>query len=155
MKKQPNSRMCFVCGFENPIGLKASFYENEAGQTICRFTPEEEHQGYPGVMHGGIISSLLDEVMGRATIAIAGWTATARIEVRFHHPVPLGRPMTLIGEVVRKWSRLIEARGELHLEDGTLAAEAQGTYLRLPEDKFEEINRHLEKEPSFWQVLPD
>jgi acyl-coenzyme A thioesterase PaaI-like protein len=61
MEKQPNSRMCFVCGIENPIGLKLFFYTDDEGRTITRFRPKPEHQGYPGQLHGGIISTLLDE----------------------------------------------------------------------------------------------
>jgi acyl-coenzyme A thioesterase PaaI-like protein len=61
MDKQPNSRMCFVCGIHNPIGLHLSFYTDEKGRCIARFQPKPEHQGYPGQLHGGIISTLLDE----------------------------------------------------------------------------------------------
>jgi hypothetical protein len=60
MEKQPNSRMCFVCGIENPIGLKLRFYTDDEGRCIARFRPKPEHQGYPGHLHGGIISTLLD-----------------------------------------------------------------------------------------------
>jgi acyl-coenzyme A thioesterase PaaI-like protein len=60
MEKQPNSRMCFVCGVDNPIGLHLAFYTDGEGQCIARFQPKPEHQGYPGHLHGGIISTLLD-----------------------------------------------------------------------------------------------
>ena len=61
MEKQPNSRMCFVCGVDNPIGLHLSFYTDDAGRCIARFRPRPEHQGFPGWLHGGIASTLLDE----------------------------------------------------------------------------------------------
>jgi hypothetical protein len=61
VEKQPNSHMCFVCGIENPIGLKLFFYTDDQGRTITRFRPKPEHQGYSGHLHGGIISTLLDE----------------------------------------------------------------------------------------------
>ncbi len=60
MEKQPNSRMCFVCGIDNPIGLHLSFYTDDEGRCIPHFRPGPEHQGYPGQLHGGIISTLLD-----------------------------------------------------------------------------------------------
>ena len=60
MEKQPNSRMCFVCGIDNPIGLHLHFYTDDEGRCIARFQPRPEHQGYPGQLHGGIISTLLD-----------------------------------------------------------------------------------------------
>jgi hypothetical protein len=61
MEKQPNSRMCFVCGVENPIGLKPRFYTDDEGCCIVRFQPKPEHQDFPGQLPGGIISTLLDE----------------------------------------------------------------------------------------------
>jgi acyl-coenzyme A thioesterase PaaI-like protein len=60
MEKKPNSRMCFVCGIENPIGLKLRFYTDDEGRCVARFQPKPEHQGLPGQLHGGIISALLE-----------------------------------------------------------------------------------------------
>jgi len=152
MQKQPNSRMCFVCGMQNPIGLKAFFYQDEEGRVVAHFIGKEEHQGYPGVMHGGIVTALLDEVIARVAIAQdLLWGVTAKLEVRFRRPVPLGQPLTLVGEMTRLRSRTLEARGEIRLEDGTVAAEAEGVYIRLPQ---EEIKR-MEEELGFWKVVPD
>jgi acyl-coenzyme A thioesterase PaaI-like protein len=61
--------MCFVCGIENPMGLKLKFYTDDKGRCIGRFQPPPEHQGYPGQLHGGLISTLLDETMGRVLTA--------------------------------------------------------------------------------------
>jgi acyl-coenzyme A thioesterase PaaI-like protein len=61
MEKQPNSRMCFLCGINNPIGLKLKFCTDGEDRCIARFRPGQEHQGYPGQLHGGIISALLDD----------------------------------------------------------------------------------------------
>jgi acyl-coenzyme A thioesterase PaaI-like protein len=61
VEKQPNSRMCFLCGIENPISLHLHFYTDGEGRCIARFRPKPEHQGYPGHLHGGIVSALLDE----------------------------------------------------------------------------------------------
>ena len=152
MQKQPNSRMCFVCGMQNPIGLKAFFYQDEEGRVVAHFIGKEEHQGYPGVMHGGIVTALLDEVIARVAIAQdLLWGVTAKLEVRFRRPVPLGQPLTLVGEMTRLRSRTVEAHGEIRLEDGTVAAEAEGVCIRLPQ---EEIER-MEEELGFWKVVPD
>jgi uncharacterized protein (TIGR00369 family) len=151
MQKQPNSRMCFVCGMQNPIGLKAFFYQDEEGRVVAHFTGKEEHQGYPGVMHGGIVTALLDEVIGRVAIAYDLWAVTAKLEVRFRRPVPLGQPLTLVGEMTRLRSRTLEAHGEIRLEDGTVAAEAEGVYIRLPQEEIERV----EEELDFWKVVPD
>ena len=151
MQKQPNSRMCFVCGMQNPIGLKAFFYQDEEGRVVAHFTGKEEHQGYPGAMHGGIVTALLDEVIGRVAIAYDLWAVTAKLEVRFRRPVPLGQPLTLVGEMTRLRSRTLEAHGEIRLEDGTVAVEAEGVYIRLPQEEIERV----EEELDFWKVVPD
>jgi uncharacterized protein (TIGR00369 family) len=152
MQKQPNSRMCFVCGMQNPIGLKAFFYQDEEGRVVAHFTGQEEHQGYPGVMHGGIVTALLDEVIARvATAQDLLWGVTAKLEVRFRHPVPLGQPLTLVGEMIRLRSRTLEGRGEIRLEDGTVAAEAEGIYILLPQEEIERVKEELD----FWKVVPD
>jgi len=151
MQKQPNSRMCFVCGMENPIGLKAFFYEDDDGRVIVKFTPRQEHQGYPGFMHGGIISALMDEVIGRVVTSLDIWAVTAKLELKFRKPVPLGEELTIIGEMVRLRSRSFEAKGELRLADGTLAVEGYGVYVRLPDEEIERRRAELD----FWEVVPD
>ncbi len=149
--KQPNSRMCFVCGVENPLGLKLSFYEDAQDRVWCEFTPDEAYQGYPDRLHGGIVTAILDEVLGRTVIGQGVWVVTARMNLRFHHPVPLGVRLTAVGEISKQRSRLIEARGELRLPDGAVAVEATATYVRLPDSESEGMEEALQ----FWRVLPD
>jgi acyl-coenzyme A thioesterase PaaI-like protein len=149
--KQPNSQMCFVCGMENPIGLKQFFYEDGNGRVMTTFTPGEEHQGYPGVLHGGIAATLLDEVLGRVIIGRGEWLMTARIEIRYKKMIPLDQSLTIVGEVVRKTRRLVEARGELLLADGSVAVTATATYLPVPEEKLKDVEKAL----GYWKVFPD
>jgi len=149
--KQPNSQMCFVCGMENPIGLKLSFYQDGDGRVTATFTPGEEHQGYPGVLHGGIAAALLDEALGRVIIGRGGWLMTARMEIRYKQIVPLGQPLTAAGEIVRETRRLVEARGELRLADGSVAITATATYLPVPEEKL----KGMEEQLGYWKVFPD
>jgi len=152
MQKQPNSRYCFLCGMQNPIGLKLSFYEEEeSGRVIARFTPQEEHQGYPGVLHGGITCALLDETIGRTLVRYDIWAMTVELNVRFRKPIPLGKPLTVIGETVRLRSRTMEGRGEIRLADGTVAATAEAKYIRLSASEIERFREEL----GFWQVIPD
>jgi len=149
--KQPNSQMCFVCGMENPIGLKQFFYEDENGRVKATFIPGDEHQGYPGVLHGGIVAALLDEVMGRATMAQDVWLMTVRMKISYKQMIPLGRPLTIVGEITRQTRRLTEAKGELLLADGSTAATATATYLPVPEEKLKD----MDKEIGYWKVIPD
>lgn len=151
MDKQPSSRMCFVCGLENPIGLRLFFYTDDEGRCIAHFRPKPEHQGYPGYLHGGIISTLLDETMGRVLTLHNIWAVTGRLEVQFRKPVPLDQELTIIGELTRHRSRSYEARGEIRLPDGTVLAEGNGLYVRIPDERIEEARSALD----FWQVVPD
>ena len=128
------SRMCLVCGVENVAGFKARFFELEGGELAGVFTPREEHQGYPGRLHGGLASALLDETIGRA-INVADtqiWGVTAEFTARFRKPVPLDREVRAVGRITRNGSRMFEGTGEIVLEDGTVAVEARGKYVKMP-----------------------
>ncbi len=151
MKKQPNSQMCFVCGLGNPIGLRAAFYEDDAGRVTVEFTPRPEHQGFPGIMHGGIVTALLDETLSRVAIAAGRWMVTGRLNVRFRRPIPVDGTLTVIGEAVKWNGRMLEARGEIRLADGQVGAEATGTFIDIPPDKVEGMEEAL----AFWRVVPD
>ena len=131
------SRMCMVCGTENASGLHAAFYELDSGELLGVFRPREDHQGYPGRVHGGILSTLLDETVGRAVSVSQHdvWGVTVELTVRFKRPVPLGSEVRAIGRITKDSSRLFEGTGEIVLDDGTLAVEAFGRYLKMPIDK--------------------
>jgi uncharacterized protein (TIGR00369 family) len=127
-KPQGTSRMCFVCGRENPVGLHLTFYEDvESGQLVVPLNIPSRYQGYPGIVHGGILSTILDEAMGRA-INIGQddeqFWVTAKLEMRYRKPTPTETPLTAVGWVVKKRSRTAEVAGEIRLEDGTVTAEA-------------------------------
>ena len=131
------SRMCLVCGRENRAGLQASFYALESGELLGVFQPREEHQGYPGRLHGGIASAILDETMGRA-ISIAEpetWGVTVDLSLRYRRPIPLGQEVRAVGRITADSSRLFEGTGEIVLPGGTVAVEASGRYLKLPIDR--------------------
>lgn len=130
------SRMCVVCGTENGFGLHARFYELDSDELLGLFAPAEHHQGYPGRLHGGIASALLDETIGRA-INLADhdvWGVTVELTVRYRKPVPLGEEVRALGRITRNSTRLFEGTGEIVLADGTVAVEARGTYMKLPID---------------------
>ncbi len=151
MRKQPSYRRCFVCGRENPIGLKVGFYCDDS-RVWTEFTPREEHQGYPGIMHGGILYTLLDETIGRTAYLHDKWVLTARVQVRYRHPVPIGSRLRVEGEIVRVRGRAVEASGRALLADGTVAAEATGLFIELPPAKLAEVAaivaEHQAEEPN-------
>lgn len=131
------SRMCAVCGRDNPFSLKARFYELENGELLGEFDVLPEHQSYPGRLHGGISSAMLDETIGRAiNISDAeAWGVTVELSVRFRKPVPIDGPVHAVGRITRDSRRLFEGSGEIVLDDGTVAVEATGRYMKLPIDQ--------------------
>lgn len=131
------SRMCFVCGVDNAFGVHARFLDVEGGEVVCLFTPSAQHQGYPGRLHGGLASAVLDETIGRAiSLDEPGtWYVTIELKVRYRKPVPLGEELRAVGRVTSCSSRAFEAAGEILLADGTVAVEATGRYLKLPADR--------------------
>lgn len=135
-RAQNISRMCLVCGRENQSGLKARFYELDGDEILGIFQPNEEHQGYPGRLHGGICSTMLDETIGRAINLTDpdAWGVTVELTVRFRKPVPVGE-VNAVARITSDSGRLFEGQGEIVLEDGTVAVEARGRFLRMPVDR--------------------
>lgn len=124
--------LCFACGPRNPFGLKLRF-ERDGERVVSRFMVPEAYQGFPGYLHGGVITALLDEVMSRVSLVLDNrWTMTAGVDVRFRKPVFVGQEVTAIASRVEANRRLVTARGELLLPDGTVAADATGRFVYLP-----------------------
>ena len=148
MEKQPSSKMCFVCGRENPNGLHMHFFADVDGCVYADYLPRAEDQSYPGVVHGGLLTTMLDELIGRTAIASDLWCMTAKLQVRFRKPVPIGAPLKLKGQITKRTGRLLEGYGEIRLADGSLAVEAHGTYVRIPDEQLEQFKAALE----WWRV---
>ena len=127
------SRMCMVCGVENAAGLQGRFFVLDNGEVAGVFRPRDEHQSYPGRLHGGVVSAILDETIGRA-INVSDthtWGVTVEFSVRFRKPVPVDREVKAVGRITRDSSRIFEGTGEIVLDDGSIAAEAHGRYLKM------------------------
>lgn len=121
------SNRCFACGPANPHGLHLQIRQSDDGWWQARFVPQEYHCGWPGVMHGGLICTLLDEIVNYTTGGTGLVTATARLSVDFHRPVPIGQEILVRGRAVRRTRQLVDAEGELLLPDGTVAARGKAT----------------------------
>ncbi len=150
--KQPNSRMCLVCGLENPAGLRAFFYELENGELLALFHPRPEHQGYPGRLHGGIATAILDEAIGRAVMKHHGksaiWGVTIELSTRFKRPVPVDEKLRVVARLTREDRRGFEGSGELLLADNTVAVSARGRYFKMDLEKIADLDPdHLD-----WRV---
>ena len=129
MPKDQKYGMCFACGVENPVGLHLHFFWIPNG-VMAFFTPKPEHQSYNGRMHGGLITVLLDEIMGNYLFKKEGVPAyTARIDLRFRTPVQIGTTIRCEGHEVKRKGRLVVMEGVIINPDGTVAAEATSTLM--------------------------
>ena len=152
VRKQPNSKMCLVCGMKNLFGLKAFFYELENGDVLAIFHPREEHQSYPGRMHGGIAAAILDETIGRAGMIEYGedvWGVTLEFHTRFRKAVPLDTEIRVLGRITGENNRSFKGSGEILLPDGTVAVEGSGRFLKLPIDRIADFDVEEEE----WRVV--
>jgi len=130
---------CYGCGARNPEGLHIAFEVNGA-KVSGRFVPRQVHQGFPGVAHGGIAATALDEAMGWAMYAAGAWAMTIRLEVKYRRPLPLEEELLITAEVTRDRGRRLEAEAEIRTQSGDLLCQATGIFLRLPEDQTREFN---------------
>ena len=148
VSKQRNSKMCIICGMDNPIGLRAQFYnmEDESVMTIFKF--KEEYQSFPQRVHGGIIATMLDELGLRAL-----WTKTSEenfgvtlsINVKYRKPVPYNEILIGKGLVKKETSKFVIIETEIFDKKGNLLANAEVKYIKLDIDKIvNEINPHEE-----------
>lgn len=117
---------CFGCGNNNPIGLKLKFHL-EGERAVGEFVPGKWHQSWNGILHGGLMATLLDEAIGY-TLYLRGIKAlTARFEMRLRKPVNIGEKVLVWAEISRDTRKVIDTRMGAELEDGTLVAEGTAT----------------------------
>jgi acyl-coenzyme A thioesterase PaaI-like protein len=159
--RQPNSYGCFICGLSNPIGLKMVFQEDtRTGRLRSELTIPDTYRSYPGVVHGGIVATILDETSGRALMIHSGdindFFVTAKIEIRYRRATPTNTPLVAIGWVERYGDRA-RVKGELVLKEGadgpcpTVLAECSSLVVR-PQAEFLD---QWDREVPHWRVYSD
>ncbi|MBN1959240.1 MAG: PaaI family thioesterase [Desulfuromonadales bacterium] len=125
LRQVVNDTACFVCGPDNPIGLKARFeVDKNARTSYARLTLTDHFQGWQDVVHGGILATLLDEACAYACMAVVKSCVTAEIKVRYRKPVPVGRVIEIFGHLVDDRRKIWTAQAQIKI-DGTLHAEAE------------------------------
>ncbi len=127
LERSPDYQSCFGCGKDNPFGLKLVFTWDGVNAR-AEFTPKAVYQGWPGLVHGGIMACLLDEGMGYAALFAAGRCVTAGMEVKLKRPALVGTPLVITASVRRKSRKLVETLAQVSLVDGTPVAEGRGTH---------------------------
>lgn len=132
--------MCFGCGHNNPIGLKLSFKWD--GKTAkAEFTPTELYQGWSNVVHGGIITTMLDEAASWAILFEGMNPVTAKMEIRLRHPAVIDEPLIITASVTRKTKKRVEAKAAINSRDGTLIAESISTCFVIKPDEITNVNK--------------
>ncbi|MEW6400706.1 MAG: PaaI family thioesterase [Chloroflexota bacterium] len=152
--KQPNSRHCFVCGLQNPIGLHLHIYETEPGVVQTSYIAPDHFQGYPGVLHGGIVAAILDEISGRAQMGDGEkprFMFTGKLEVKYRKNVPVGQLLKIVGKAGKVRPRFVEAWAGIYDENGELLAEANAIHINVPEEQFD----MSKLDELGWKVYPE
>ena len=122
---------CFVCGEDNPGGLRLIFEIDKENRTLkTTFVASAVYQGYDDIVHGGIISTLLDEAMAKLAYELGYNAVTATLEIRFKKPAPILERLNVYGEITEVKARIVKARSRVAKEDGTILAVATSTLLR-------------------------
>ena len=126
-----NTQHCFVCGHDNPHGLHLDFALDESVPALeTRWVADAAYQGYDGILHGGMVATLLDEVVGKLSVLVEKPAVTAEMTVRFLKPVPTGEPLLVRGRFTGERRRVLDAEAHAYLADGTLAASATFVLVR-------------------------
>ncbi len=149
VRKQRNSKMCAICGLDNVYGVRAPFYSMEDGSVASLFSFRPEHQSYPGRVHGGLITAMLDEMGMRALWAKEGgeftYGVTLSLETKYRKPVPYGEPLIGRGRVVRETGGFLTAECEIMDASLHVLANATVKYLKLTPQQIEAgIDEHEE-----------
>lgn len=143
--KQPNSEMCFVCGRSNPVGLYMQFYDDGEVEVVSEYTVPERYQGYPGIVHGGVVAAMLDEVVAR--VSMIGdphhFMMSVKLQILYRQPVPTETPLRIVGRIIRLRGRLGKAEGRIYLPDGSVAAESHMSIADVPKDLLDRTNPNL------------
>jgi len=130
-----NEHFCFGCGRHNPIGMHLVFEreprEDGESAVVTDYRPREEDQGFPAIMHGGLLALLLDEAMGWAMYADRIFAVTAKMETRFRQRVGVVAPLRVRAHITRRRGRRIEVEATICDEDGAVLVEASGLFLRM------------------------
>lgn len=146
----PHTRGCLVCGRDNPHGLRLQLHVDEStGLVTCRFTPRPEHIGFEGIVHGGVLATVLDEAMvWAATWSGKRFCVCGELTTRFQKVVEIGREVRVEAKVLTSRSRLIETVGTILGSDSEILVSAAGKYLPLPTDRSREFMGTLIDEPA-------
>jgi uncharacterized protein (TIGR00369 family) len=140
MKRYPG---CFVCGDKNPVGLNVPFYA-DGDQVVAEYTAGRHFEGYRDILHGGILSALLDEVMIRSVLALGIYTVTSEIKVKFRKMVKTGDKLSVVGRLVEDKGRILTAEGKITNQHDQVVAEGEAMFVRVRGEMEKQLAQELE-----------
>jgi len=144
MIKQPNSWHCFVCGVENPYGLRQDFFETAPGEITVETIVSDRYQGYPGVVHNGIVASLVDEALGRVHMGPdpqnPRFMYTAKLSAQYRKPVPTNQSLRIVAHAVKNKKHSATSIAEINGPEGTLLAAAEAVLINVPEKTLSDVD---------------
>lgn len=156
LKTQNNSKNCIICGMENPFGVKAPFYVLEDNSVASVFKFKKEHQSYPDRTHGGMVSTLLDELMGRVLWVNEPQTfgVTTTLNITYRKPVPLETTIKARAFITFNSTRGFVSKGEVFDMENNLLAQGEAKYFKMP---FERIfsNGSTQHEEMCYEIPMD
>lgn len=137
IRRQENSEGCFICGRKNEFSMNADFFELEDGMVAGFITVDDRYKSFPGVVHGGMVSALIDEIAGRAHMALEPGTITMTLELttRYKKPVTSETPLLMVGRVKENRAKVCIAEGFVFLPGGELAATGEGVFYKLSNER--------------------
>jgi acyl-coenzyme A thioesterase PaaI-like protein len=146
---------CFGCGELHPTGLHLVAHAGNGVDLTAEFTVTENHQGAPGLAHGGLLSLAFDEALGKLMWLLRAPAVTARLETDFLRPVPMGSTLHISARITGQVSRKVycEAEGRLNSVDGELAVKAAALFVIVPMNHFldnapKEYLEYISKHPE-------
>jgi len=151
LNDQTTYQRCFACGHHNESGLKLTFHL-DGDRIVADYLPAERFQGFPGVLHGGVLATMLDETMSRTGALRREWLMTGKLDIRYRRPAPIDQPLRVWGEIAREREGAIDAVGAVELKDGTVLAEARGMFLRLPDQLATETVAQYPEFINYWRT---
>jgi uncharacterized protein (TIGR00369 family) len=145
----PTYDACYVCGQSHPRGLRVRFFAGSFGQVHARFTPDCTQTGYDDIVHGGVISTLLDELLGWPIVLQTGRLAyTGELTVRFVRPVLAGQTYLATAQPGTDQGRYWEGEGNIQDEAGKVCARAKGKYFSLSAEQTAEVAQKMTYQPG-------
>jgi uncharacterized protein (TIGR00369 family) len=138
---------CFACGDTNPIGMRLTIELGEATASAT-WTAGDDYVGWSDKLHGGIVATLLDEVMAWACSSYDAWAVTAEMTVRYRSPASPGETLSAVGRVVSRRRRIYEVSGRVTGGDGRVVAEGSGRYLGAAPTQKADLKARYGAEPG-------